>query len=311
LMLVVKALVLVAVLAVVQHSSAFPVVHEVSTTFSTSFTNKDSLTFVSIGDWGSVCDQQARVAKAMGEWAEKNEADFVISTGDNFYPLGVHSSTDGQFHSTFDSVYTAESLQKRWYVVAGNHDHYGFAKMEIDFMKLSPRWYYPALHYTETMTFGSNTTVQFVFLDTINLELIRFVSRAEELQWFTETLANSTADWLIVIGHFPVFSGGEHGSTSELQQDVMPLMQKYKVAAYINGHDHTMQHLSSGGIDYFVSGGGAKLGRCKNLPETKFGKAVGGFMLHQLAADKMTTTIVDDNGNALYETVTPRVNRRE
>jgi len=37
-------------------------------------------------------------------------------------------------------VYTAPSLQKRWYAVEGNHDHKGNVSAEVDYTKLSKRW---------------------------------------------------------------------------------------------------------------------------------------------------------------------------
>lgn len=47
------------------------------------------------------------------------------------------------------NVFTAEALQSRWYVLCGNHDHYGNASAEVAYTKLSQRWYMPDLYYTE------------------------------------------------------------------------------------------------------------------------------------------------------------------
>ena len=44
--------------------------------------------------------------------------------------------------------------------------------------------------------------------------------------------------WLLVAGHYPVFSTGEHGDTSELKNYLVPLLEKYRVHAYFCGHDH-------------------------------------------------------------------------
>ena len=44
--------------------------------------------------------------------------------------------------------------------------------------------------------------------------------------------------WLLVAGHYPIFSTGEHGDTSELKSYLLPLLVKYKVHAYFCGHDH-------------------------------------------------------------------------
>lgn len=51
----------------------------------------------------------------MGVTAEKMESDFIISTGDNFYPRGLIDENDEAFYQSFSDIYTAPSLQKMWY----------------------------------------------------------------------------------------------------------------------------------------------------------------------------------------------------
>ena len=55
------------------------------------------------------------------------------------------------------------------------------------------------------------------------------------------TLRSSTAHYLIVVGHYPVWSIAEHGPTKCLVDRLRPLLQTYHVTAYINGHDHNLQ----------------------------------------------------------------------
>ena len=50
-------------------------------------------------------------------------------------------------------------------------------------------------------------------------------------------MAASTADYLFVAGHYPVYSGCSHGSTSSLISWLKPLLEKYG-AHYLSGHDH-------------------------------------------------------------------------
>ena len=45
---------------------------------------------------------------------------FVLAMGDNFYDKGIQGdATDSRFQSTFEDVYTYESLQTPWLVLAG------------------------------------------------------------------------------------------------------------------------------------------------------------------------------------------------
>ena len=83
-----------------------------------------ALRFIVLGDWGTGDSDQARVANAMAEYADENTVDFIVATGDNFYPYGVYSATDEQFSEKWRNVYNQRSLKNlRWYISVGNHDH--------------------------------------------------------------------------------------------------------------------------------------------------------------------------------------------
>jgi tartrate-resistant acid phosphatase type 5 len=47
-----------------------------------------------------------------------------------------------------------------------------------------------------------------------------------QLQWLEQTLAASTADYLWVSGHYPVYSHCEHGPTLTMIAEVLPLLKK-------------------------------------------------------------------------------------
>ena len=51
-----------------------------------------------------------------------------------------------------------------------------------------------------------------------------------------------SADYLIVTGHYPLFSAGVAGPTTEcLRTRMQPMLELYRVNAYIAGHDHNVQ----------------------------------------------------------------------
>jgi len=89
----------------------------------------------------------------------------------------------------------------------------------------------------------------------------------DQWAWIEQQLQQSTADYLIVMSHFPVYSVGEHGPTKVLIDRLIPLLHKYHVTMYMSGHDHSLQHFqlnendSQGKpwlVDYVVNGAGSR-----------------------------------------------------
>lgn len=274
-----------------------------------------SVSFLVVGDWGKMNSPSQRgVAVQMGETAARMHAAFVISTGDNFYPSGVSSVSDSQFRVTFESVYTAPSLQVPWYVALGNHDWRGNPQAEIDYSAHSTRWRMPAHYFTFTVKIDDTTSAEFFVLDTSPFETsyqtskayaanMQGVSTAAQLRWLDSALAASKAQWKIGVGHHTIYSASPtHGNTPELIRDVVPLFQKYHVQAYLNGHDHDLQDARSGNVAYFTSGGGSESRRTGHDSLTHFSKASTGFLAAVLDASTLHVRFLDDSGRVLYST---------
>jgi acid phosphatase len=275
------------------------------------------LNFIVFGDWGRNGEKDQRdVAVQMAVAAQDLNAKFIISVGDNFYENGVKSVDDPQWQTSFEKVYAAPSLQIPWHVALGNHDYHGNCDAQIDYHKISPRWNMPARYYSRTETIDAGNTAEFFFLDTTPMKagddlavpLLHLHSQdtSKQLAWFEATLAASKAQWKIVIAHHPIYSGGDHGDTPYLIKHILPLLEKYKVQAWFNGHDHDLQHLQVGKLNMFCSGAGSKVRPTKNTPHTKFAKSCSGFTAVALSAGKLDVRMIDDHGQLLYTTSVPQ-----
>ena len=277
------------------------------------------LNFLIVGDWGRNGEKDQReVATQMGLAAQAMAAKFVISVGDNFYERGVKSVDDPQWQTSFEQVYTAPSLQVPWHVVLGNHDYRGNCDAQIAYSQKSKRWNMPARYFRRTEKIDAENSADFFYLDTTpmakltdDLEVPRLHLKAQDnsaqLAWLEAALKNSTAPWKIVIAHHPVYSGGIHGDTPYIIQHILPLLEKYGVQAYFNGHDHDLQHLQAGKVNLFCSGAGSKpRTELKTTPHTKFGRGCSGFIAATLQADALDVRMIDEQGKLLYTAGVPR-----
>ena len=52
----------------------------------------------------------------MGVVGQRMDIDFVLTTGDNIYDDGIANTSDPLFKECFTNIYTAQSLQKPWYI---------------------------------------------------------------------------------------------------------------------------------------------------------------------------------------------------
>ncbi|XP_065913695.1 tartrate-resistant acid phosphatase type 5-like [Dysidea avara] len=295
-----------------------------------------TLTFLMVGDWGGAewepyyTHAEQSIAEQMGIVGEKIGSSFTISVGDNFYLLGVRDVDDHRFQDTYENVFTAESLQSTWYSVCGNHDHYGNASAQVAYTDKSSRWHMPNYYYNEVVTIpDTDVDVEFVFIDTVILAGNTHPTKTwlpppgpesvnaaeDQWEWIEETLAASTAKWLFVVGHYPVWSISLHGPTEVLVERLRPMLIKYNVSAYFCGHEHDMQHIRewNGTVEYFISGAGHGI-RCSadnidNIPPASlkyhFGNIdldsrIGAFNWVSISPTSMNVSFVDQTGYPIY-----------
>lgn len=284
-----------------------------------------ALKFIVFGDWGrNGEDNQKEVAAEMGIVAKKFKPEFIISTGDNIYPNGVRSIMDHSWIASFENIYTAHSLQTDWYVVLGNHDYGGDPQAEIDYSKVDRRWNMPARYYSKTFFIGNDSTqgVLLIFLDTTPLlseyynngkTYVEGQDTAAQRIWLEKTLREAPANikWKFVFGHHPVYTGGgrmKAPETVEMKNLFKPIFEKYRVNAYICGHDHNLQYIKPPGFtSYFVSGAGSELSKTVIHPEGGiYARAENGFMNFSVYTNKLQFTIISYTGERLFTGSIPR-----
>jgi acid phosphatase len=268
------------------------------------------LKFVLIGDWGRLGhDNQIDVARQMGITASEFGSVYTVSLGDNFYENGVAGVDDPQWQSSFEKIYTADSLQTPWKIILGNHDYRGNVQAQLDYGKTSPRWRLPARYYQESVTLPDGGKADFFYLDTS--PFIRRYAGTKvdisgqdsqtQLEWLDAALGASTARWKIVIGHHPIYTavtGHDHDEPDMIAR-LDPVLRRHNVLVYINGHDHCFQVVNQEGVAYVTNGAGSQT-------YTPVGKREGfcsgahGFMTVALTSRQLDFSLIDMTGKSLY-----------
>jgi len=238
------------------------------------------LKLLSLGDWGTMeplsigMGPRMAAAAAAGSLGCASAAPAVLLQGDNFYSFGVDSAQDSQFDSKYQALFADPRFANTtMLVMQGNHDHYGSVSAQIEYSALDPtrRWTAPALNYSWTSSLNG-VSVFLLTIDTYDLiggdtddnkspTTYKAVVQPEMMTWIAQTLASpaaQAADWLLVRGHYPVYSASldEHGDTRGLVVALDPLLQAYRVDAYLSGHEHILEHIARGTVNYFSSGAG-------------------------------------------------------
>jgi len=295
------------------------------------------INFIAVGDWGGQGSSpyytaaQVKVAAAMNKVAGAVNSKFTLALGDNVYSNGVTNENDSRFKSSFENIYTGENLQSPWLVIAGNHDHNGNVTGQIEYSSHSSRWTFPSAHHAHSYTDGT-IKIDVLLIDTIDLsgginvpedhpdyfkplEEKPRSAAATEWTWLEEQMKASSADYILVGGHYPVYSVCEHGPTSSLITNLKPLLETYG-AHYIAGHDHCLEHIQETGskVNYIVTGMGMECCyKNSNLAKNPTNSVqwyiaannvpkgmTGGFSSISVSKTGMSIVMYDQDGNAVH-----------
>lgn len=264
------------------------------------------LSFLVLGNWGRRGHRdQSAVAQGLARAARDLDAQFVVTTGDNFRDSGVSGVLDPQFHDSFDAVYTDAALDLPWYASLGDRDHRGDISAQVEYAEHDLRWRMPDQFYAINKRVDDRTHAQFIFLDSTPFSGDRDLSAASDphlqLYWLRNMLAPSRSDWKIIIGHHDL-------STLHTQPDggeaVAPVLQQFGAQVYLSGDDHRLQLSDHDGISQVVSGAGAGATPPSNGASSMFQHAEPGFASVTLDGLSMTIRFHNADGEVIHEKTT-------
>jgi acid phosphatase len=278
--------------------------------------------FLAVGDWGREgAPIQSAVARAMGIAGAELSNRFTLAVGDNFYPAGVSSIKDPHWTRSFENVYTAESLQTPWWGALGNHDYRGKPRSQLHYARHSHRWRMPSKHYRVSPEDLGARDVELFVLDTSPLvDRRNFSERFQQLSrgrywkmrrggqagWLEEALQESTARYKIVVGHHPIYSAGSHGDNPVLIDKFAHLLEANGVTAYVNGHDHILQHVQRGGVSYVCTGAGAGGGSVRKVAGARFYWGKPGFAAFRVTSAGMLLEMRDADSRVIHQSLLGR-----
>jgi hypothetical protein len=255
----------------------------------TTRTKSNQTKFAVFGDCGAGTPQQAKIAYQVYQ----QKPQFVLVTGDNVYRSGLEKEYRNNFFPYYtasepDTLKGAPLMQSiPFYMLVGNHDVYG-----ADFDKTPDglAYYYyndlplngPTLQHTVEVkgnaglvsAFKSATEKRFPKMSNfsfdygnVHIACIDANPHSNPLdpamvQWLSEDLRNSRADWKIVAYHHPGFNSSKAHYDYQQMRLLSPILEELKVDLVLTGHVHNYQRtvplkfspkLDSAGTHYVVT----------------------------------------------------------
>ena len=262
--------------------------------------------------------QQKPIAEKMGEMADAFGPECIVAAGDVHHFNGIASVEDPLWMTNYELIYSHPELMIDWLPVLGNHEYRGNTQAVIDYARISRRWVMPARYYTRTLS-DNGISLRLVCIDTTPLidkyrtdsltyPDVHLQSIDPQLAWLDSTLQAAKEDWVIVVGHHPIYAytPKEESERLDLQKRLLPILQRHpKVSLYVCGHIHNFQHLShpDDPIAYVVNSSGSLARKVKPTEGTRFCSGDEGFSVVCATATQLCLHMMDGEGRVLHTVV--------
>lgn len=258
---------------------------------------------------------QKPIAELMGRMAEAIDIEFVVAAGDVHHFEGVRSVDDPLWMTNYELIYSHPDLMLPWYPILGNHEYRGNTQAVIDYSNVSARWQMPARYYTKVME-EDGITVRLVMTDTPPMidkyrkDTDKYPDAGKQdlnvqLEWVDSVLTAAKEDWVIVVGHHPIYADTDKNDTerTDMQRRLDTILRKHgNVDFYICGHIHNFQHIRmpESDIDYVVNSSGSLSREVKPVDGTVFCSDATGYSLITVDKDEIDLHMIDRDGKVIH-----------
>lgn len=276
------------------------------------------LTFFMANDLGrnGYYDQKP-IAELMGEMADIIGPECVIAAGDVHHFNGVASVDDPLWMTNYEQIYSHPELMIDWFPVLGNHEYRGNTQAVMDYSKKSRRWMSGQRYFTKVFNHEkTGMSLRIIFIDTTPLiqkyrtETCTYPDavmqdKEAQLAWIDSLLAKADEDWVIVVGHHPIYAetSKDADERDDMQKSLLPIFRRHpKVDVYACGHIHNFQHIRQQGdpVDYIVNSSASLARKVKPIEGTVFCSPEDGFSVISATKHHLIIYMMDKAGNILY-----------
>jgi len=197
-------------------------------------------TFAVVGDFGSGTQDETAVASLIRSW----HPDFVLTVGDNAYPLGARGLLDRDIFGP----YAAVMRESTWFPALGNHDvaaNDGKPELEAFHSLGNGRWYRFTWGNAAVVVLDSDASVQ---------------PGSPQLRFARRSLALDSC-FRFAAWHHPPWEPPGRPHSPGLRRNIVPLVEKDGVQVVFVGHLHAYaRSRPRQGVVYVAVGtGGAEL----------------------------------------------------
>jgi len=202
--------------------------------------------FAVVGDMGTAIPLGFAVTKRIEDDNRRTPFSLVVHAGDVCYAgTGCCWELEEVWDAWGDQMQPLAARVPYMFAV-GNHEHY------YNYTSFSTRYSMPSKlsggrgNFWYSFDYGN---VHFTMMSTEH----DYKPGSPQYNWLQNDLAKANQNrnlrpWLILTGHRPMYNSdsieyGQHGPGSPFQVMIEPLMLKYKVDLYLNGHIHVYERI--------------------------------------------------------------------